>query len=128
MKNRLIVLLVGFCLIGCTQNTATLTIQNKSAIMVRNLKVTLLGQGTIKVQDTLSVNESCQFVFTDFSDGAYEIEFESESISMDTCCIFFKDTLGYVTDGMSFNDKAEIVNDNIGNFSILFSNKSDTKY
>jgi hypothetical protein len=128
MKNILIMLIFGLSLIGCTQNTATITIENKSSIMVRNLNVTLLGQGTKKSQDTLFVNESCQFEFTDYSDGAYEIEFESESISMDTCCIFFKDTLGYVTSGMSFTDKAVIVNDSVGNFSISFSSKSDTKY
>lgn len=96
--------------------------------MVRNLSVTLLGQGTKKIQDSLSVNESSQFVFSDFSDGAYEIEFKSASILSDTCCIVFKDTFGYVTHSMSFNDNAEIVSDSVGNFSILFFSTSKTKY
>jgi hypothetical protein len=128
MKNRIIVLLLGLCLIGCTQNSATLTVQNKSASMIRNLTVTLSGQGNIKVKDTLLVNESCRFDFSEYSDGAYEIEFKSESIFSDTCCIVFRDTLGYVTNGMSFNDTAEIANDSMGNFSILFSSKAETKY
>jgi hypothetical protein len=128
VKIRIIVLLLGLCFIGCTQNNATITVQNKSATTIWDLTVTLSGQGNMKARDTLLVNQSCQFVFSDFSDGAYEVGFKSESIFRDTCCIVFKDTVGYVTDGMSFNDRAEIVNDSMGNYSILFSSTSETNY